>query len=241
MSSDVMAIPDMRAERRPWVETLHDWVTTVDHKRIGLLYIFYALLFLVIAGGEALIIRIQLMFPHNDFVSPQVFNRMFTMHGTTMIFFFAMPILFGIGNYLVPLMIGAIPGAMPPLIGWAAARGALSAEAWLLFAVVFLWQFPHFMAIAWMYREDYDRAGYKVLPRGQVRVPVVILQTLLPLIALVFVSLVPALTGGAGVLRTGVILLAGLGFLTCGLQFVSRRHAGSCSPPSSTFQLSFYS
>ena len=125
------------------------------------------------------------------------------------------------------MMIGAIPGAMPPLIGWAAARGALSAEAWLLFAIVFLWQFPHFMAIAWMYRDDYDRAGYKVLPRGRARVPVVILQTLLPLIALVFVSLLPALTGGAGVLRTGGILLAGLGFLTGGLQFVSRRSGSS--------------
>ena len=124
-------------------------------------------------------------------------------------------------------LVGAIPGAMPPLIGWAAARGALSAEAWLLFAIVFLWQFPHFMAIAWMYREDYDRAGYKVLPQGRVRVPVVIAQTLLPLIALVFVSLVPALPGAAGVLRTGGILLAGLGFLTCGLQFVSRRSGSS--------------
>jgi cytochrome c oxidase subunit 1 len=126
MSSDVMAIPDMRAERRPWVETLHDWVTTVDHKRIGLLYIFYALLFLVIAGGEALIIRIQLMFPHNDFVSPQVFNRMFTMHGTTMIFFFAMPILFGIGNYLVPLMIGARDMAFPRLNAFSFWLSALS-------------------------------------------------------------------------------------------------------------------
>src|SRR5262245_4737765 len=64
-------------------------------------------------------------------------------------------------------LIGAIPGAMPPLIGWAAARGDLSGEAWLLFVTVFLWQCPHFMAIAWMYREDYDRAGYKVLPRGR--------------------------------------------------------------------------
>ena len=124
-------------------------------------------------------------------------------------------------------LVGAIPGAMPPLIGWAAARGALSAEAWLLFAIVFLWQFPHFMAITWMYREDYDRAGYKVLPRGNARVPVVILQTLLPLIALVFVSLLPTLTGAAGVLRTGGVLLAGLGFLTCGLQFVSRRSGSS--------------
>src|SRR5262249_12245833 len=95
--------------------TLHDWVTTVDHKRIGLLYILFALLFLGIAGVEALVIRIQLMDAHNDFVSPQMFNRMFTMHGTTMIFFFAMPLLFGFGNYLVPLMIGARDMAFPRL------------------------------------------------------------------------------------------------------------------------------
>jgi len=88
-------------------------VTTVDHKRIGLLYILFALFFLVVAGLEALVIRVQLMYPHNDFVSPQVFNRMFTMHGTTMIFFVAMPILFGFGNYLVPLMVGARDMAFP--------------------------------------------------------------------------------------------------------------------------------
>ncbi len=115
MASNVIAIPTAQGERRPWVDTLHGWITTVDHKRIGLLYIFYALLLLVVAGVEALVIRIQLMFPHNDFVSPQVFNRLFTMHGTTMIFFFAMPVLFGFVNYLVPLMIGARDMAFPRL------------------------------------------------------------------------------------------------------------------------------
>jgi protoheme IX farnesyltransferase len=64
-------------------------------------------------------------------------------------------------------LIGALPGAMPPLIGWAAASGNLSLGAWVLYAFVFLWQFPHFMAIAWMYREDYARAGYLVLPHGE--------------------------------------------------------------------------
>src|SRR6185295_260841 len=115
MSSDAMAIQNTQVGTRPWVDTLHDWVTTVDHKRIGLLYIAYALLFLIVAGVEALVIRVQLMYPHNDLVSPQVFNRMFTMHGTTMIFFFAMPILFGFGNYLAPLMIGARDMAFPRL------------------------------------------------------------------------------------------------------------------------------
>src|SRR6267142_1168645 len=115
MSSDAIAIQAAEAAGRPWVETLHEWVTTVDHKRLGVLYILYALFFLVIGGIEATIMRIQLMRPHNDFVSPQVFNRMFTMHGTTMIFFVAMPILFGFANYLVPLMIGARDMAFPRL------------------------------------------------------------------------------------------------------------------------------
>ncbi len=107
---------------------LHEWVTTVDHKRLGILYIVYALIFLVIGGIEATIMRIQLMRPHNDFVSPQVFNRMFTMHGTTMIFFVAMPVLFGFANYLVPLMIGARDMAFPRLNAfsfWLTAFGGL--------------------------------------------------------------------------------------------------------------------
>src|SRR5262250_3309637 len=115
MSSDAMAIPNVQVGGRPWVQVLHEWVITIDHKRLGILYILYALTFLVIAGAEAAIIRIQLMYPHNHFVSPQVFNRMFTMHGTTMIFFVVMPVLFGFANYLVPLMIGARDMAFPRL------------------------------------------------------------------------------------------------------------------------------
>jgi cytochrome c oxidase subunit I len=115
MSSDAIAIPSATTEARPWVEVVHEWVTTVDHKRLGILYIVYALIFLVVGGIEATIIRIQLMRPHNDFVSPQVFNRMFTMHGTTMIFFVVIPVVFGFANYLVPLMIGARDMAFPRL------------------------------------------------------------------------------------------------------------------------------
>src|SRR6266481_6460699 len=115
MSSDVMAIQSADAAGRSWTRVLHEWVTTVDHKRLGILYILYALIFLVIGGVEAIVIRIQLMYPHNNFVSPQVFNRLFTMHGTTMIFFVVMPIMFGIANYLVPLMIGARDMAFPRL------------------------------------------------------------------------------------------------------------------------------
>ena len=100
---------------RPPLDVIYDWVTTVDHKKIGLMYIAYALLFLVVAGVEALLMRIQLAVPNNHFVSPQVFNQLFTMHGTTMVFFVGMPILFGFGNYLVPLMIGARDMAFPRL------------------------------------------------------------------------------------------------------------------------------
>ena len=115
MSTNASAIENIQGIGRPWMEVLHEWVTTVDHKRLGLLYILYALSYLVIGGFEALIIRAQLMHAHNDLVSPQVFNRMFTMHGTTMIFFVAMPMLFGFANYLVPLMIGARDMAFPRL------------------------------------------------------------------------------------------------------------------------------
>src|SRR6266576_4229834 len=107
MSTDSIAWPSATAGSRSLVDRLHEWIATVDHKRLGILYIVYALVFLVIGGIEATVIRIQLIRPHNDFVSPQVFNRMFTMHGTTMIFFVVMPLVFGFANYLIPLMIGA--------------------------------------------------------------------------------------------------------------------------------------
>src|SRR5882757_511650 len=128
MSSDAMAIRAAEATSGSWLETLHGWVTTVDHKRLGILYILYALLFFIIGGLEAIVIRVQLIRPHNDFVSPQVVNRMFTMHGTTMIFFVAMPVLFGFANYLVPLMIGARDMAFPRLNAfsfWMSAFGGL--------------------------------------------------------------------------------------------------------------------
>ncbi len=116
------------APRRLILEVLHDWVTTVDHKKIGLMYIGYALIFLLIAGFEAILMRIQLLVPNNHFVSPEVFNRLFTMHGTTMVFFVGMPILFGFGNYLVPLMIGARDMAFPRLNAfsfWISAFGGI--------------------------------------------------------------------------------------------------------------------
>src|SRR6202047_5177309 len=128
MSTDAIAIPRTELASRPIVARLHEWVTTVDHKRLGILYIIYAMVFLLIAGIEAIVIRIQLIRPHNDFVSPQIFNRLFTMHGTTMIFFVVMPFLFGFANYLIPLMIGARDMAFPRLNAfsfWMTAFGGL--------------------------------------------------------------------------------------------------------------------
>ena len=109
------AIDETLAVKRPAFAAIYDWVTTVDHKKIGIMYIVYALIFLVIGGVEAILMRIQLARPNNHFVSPEVFNQLFTMHGTTMIFFMAMPIVFGFGNYLIPLMIGARDMAFPRL------------------------------------------------------------------------------------------------------------------------------
>ena len=95
-------------------------------------------------------------------------------------------------------MIGAFPGAVPPLIGWVAARGTLGVNAWILFAMLFLWQFPHFDAIAWVYREDYARAGIQMLPVVDSEGKRTFREILLTAALLVPVSLLPALTGLAG-------------------------------------------
>jgi cytochrome c oxidase subunit 1 len=126
MSTNTIALTEFQT--RPLTLRLHEWVSTVDHKRLGILYVLYALIFLALGGIEATIMRLQLIRPHNDFVSPEVFNRMFTMHGTTMIFFVAMPLVFGFANYLVPLMIGARDMAFPRLNAfsfWMSALGGL--------------------------------------------------------------------------------------------------------------------
>jgi protoheme IX farnesyltransferase len=96
-------------------------------------------------------------------------------------------------------LVGAFPGAAPPLIGWAAARGELTVEAWLLYAILFLWQFPHFLAIAWMYREDYARAGILMLPVVDRAGTATFMQILVTSAALVPASLLPAVAGMAGV------------------------------------------
>ena len=122
--------------------------------------------------------------------------------------------------------IGAIPGAMPPLIGWAAARGHLDPEAWMLYAIVFLWQFPHFMAIAWMYRDDYDRAGYLVLPRGHARVRVVTCKRCCPSWLFSALSLFPVLSGEPSVLY---VIGAAVGLCFLVWRAVRRRRSGSAA------------
>ena len=120
-------------------------------------------------------------------------------------------------------VIGAIPGALPPIIGWAAAEGTLTVEAWTLFGIMFLWQLPHFLAIAWMYREDYARAGYPMLPviepdgRSTGRQSVVYAAALLPL------SLAPTLMRMTGEIYFAGALVLGLGFLWLAIAFARSR------------------
>ncbi len=120
-------------------------------------------------------------------------------------------------------VVGAIPGALPPVIGWAAARDALSPGAWVLFAIVFLWQLPHFLAIAWIYREDYARAGFPMLPviepdgRSTARQALFYCSALLP------VSLVPTLVGMTGTTYFVAALVLGVLFLGLTLRFARTR------------------
>ena len=120
-------------------------------------------------------------------------------------------------------VIGAVPGALPPVIGWAAATGALSHGAWILFGILFLWQLPHFLAIAWMYREDYARAGFPMLPvidpdgRSTARQSVAYAAALLPL------SLAPTLVGMATTTYFAAALVLTLAFVALTLRFAQTR------------------
>jgi heme o synthase len=120
-------------------------------------------------------------------------------------------------------LVGALPGAMPPLIGWAAASGNLGLGAWVLYAFVFLWQFPHFMAIAWMYREDYARAGYLVLPHDDRRGRFMAWQSVLPLLLLALMTPTPVLLGKAGLLYLIGASVLTSGFLCFGAQLAFRK------------------
>ena len=120
-------------------------------------------------------------------------------------------------------LVGAFPGAMPPLIGWAAARGSLGREAWVLYAVLFLWQFPHFLGIAWMYREDYARAGYIMLPPKDVDGRFTGREIFVFTLALLPVSLIPVFLNQAGAIYCLGASLVGLAFLFCGARLAHSR------------------
>lgn len=114
--------------------------------------------------------------------------------------------------------IGAVPGAMPPLIGFAAAAGTLTIEAWILFAILFLWQFPHFHAISWMYRDDYGRAGIRVLPVVEPDGRSTARQILLTSLVLIPVSLAPSWFAMSGPWYAAGALVMGLLFLAAGVR-----------------------
>ena len=115
MAAQEISLTSAARSEQSWIERLHGLVVTVDHKKLGLMYIGTALGFLVVAGLMALAIRLQLAVPNNTFLEPDVFNRFFTMHGTSMVFLVGMALVSGFGNYLVPLMTGARDMAFPRL------------------------------------------------------------------------------------------------------------------------------
>jgi heme o synthase len=119
--------------------------------------------------------------------------------------------------------IGALPGAMPPLIGYAAASGHLTVQAWVLFAILFLWQFPHFHAIAWMYREDYERAGIKMLAVVKPRGKALSIEIMATLILLIPATLAPTFLHMAGKVYFVAAIVLDLAFLYFGVQ-MSREH-----------------
>ena len=125
------------------------------------------------------------------------------------------------------ILVGAFPGAMPPLIGWAAAHGRLDPEAWVLYGIVFLWQFPHFMAIAWMYREDYARAGYLVLPLNEQRDRYVMWQSFVASLVLLAVSLVPAIYEKSSLVYFAGALMIGAIFTYYSARLASRKSNAS--------------
>ena len=120
-------------------------------------------------------------------------------------------------------LVGAIPGALPPVIGWTAMRGSVGAEAVALFAVLFLWQVPHFLAIAWIHREDYGRAGLCMLPSVDAGGSATGRQMIVYCLALVAASLMPVVIGGAGPVYLAGALVLGIGFLAYAIGFALRR------------------
>ncbi|HKY20524.1 MAG TPA: heme o synthase [Vicinamibacterales bacterium] len=120
-------------------------------------------------------------------------------------------------------LVGAVPGALPPMIGWVAARGALTSEAWALFAIVFVWQIPHFMAIAWLYRDDFSRAGFPLLPVVEPNGKSTGRQAVLFSIALVPVSLAPYFLGISGAIYAMSAVAGGVALLAFAVSFAIAR------------------
>ena len=120
-------------------------------------------------------------------------------------------------------LVGAVPGALPPMIGWVAARGALTVEAWALFAIVFVWQIPHFMAIAWLYRDDFGRAGFPLLPVVEPDGRSTARQAVLFSLLLVPVSLAPYFVGMTGVAYAVGATAGGIGLLWLAISFALNR------------------
>src|SRR3990172_7062782 len=110
-------------------------------------------------------------------------------------------------------LVGSFPGAIPPLIGWAAAHGSLTMTAWVLYAILFLWQFPHFYSIAWLYRDDYERAGIAMLPVVEPDCESTARQIVIYAAALLPVSLIPTWLGATGAIYLGGAVLLGIAFL----------------------------
>ena len=123
--------------------------------------------------------------------------------------------------------VGAIPGAMPPLIGWAAATGTLHLGAWILFAVLYIWQHPHFFAIAWMYRDDYERGGLKMLPVVKPDGKSMFVQVMSFSLVLIPVSVLPTVVGLSGWLYSAGALVLGLAMLASGAAFTWQKTHGS--------------
>jgi protoheme IX farnesyltransferase len=121
-------------------------------------------------------------------------------------------------------VIGAIPGALPPMGGWAAATGSLDLGAWVLFLILFVWQHPHFYAIAWMYREDYKRGGFKMLPVVEPDGRSTFRQVIWFSVVLVPVSLLPGFLGMAGAVYTWGMAVLSLGMLWYGV-VLARTHS----------------
>ena len=156
-----VAVPQVAArsverERTGWTS----WVTTTDHKRIGIMYLVLTFVFFLLGGTEALLIRLQLAQANNTLLDPETYNQLITMHGTTMIFLFVVPVMAGFGNYFLPLMIGARDMAFPKLNAlsfWLLAAGGLVFYGSIFFSP------PECGWTSWVTTTDHKRIGIMYL------------------------------------------------------------------------------